>query len=518
MTMRLRLLVAVPLMLSMLAAIPARSHEGHDHGAPEPVASDPNLVVRSASSDTFEVVMKYRSVRGMKAAAVTIYLSDFATNAPIDRARVSLRMASSRPVSALATVTAPGVYEATMPFDAPGRYTLILAVAGTSAAEFAFQDLPMGENLTASTVGTPTPGRRFPWWWIGVVLTALIVAVAVIVRRRTIRPVSRTVIVLVMIGAGGLLMSQRAPAKEAVPPAAAGAPAPVGLTQLHYVPKESQFFLGIRTIVVQLESLRARINGVGHVVPESGALAKVAAPRDGKLEPVGRLRVGDRVRQGQVIANLLVIDQLPIRAPIAGLVAEVHFAGGQWVRAGDPLLVILDERQVRVELPLFGENLNLALRTRDATVTSTALPGMEFEARVLGLAPTLPEPTGETRGEPHAGSSIPPVMLTVVNRGGLLRPGMLVETSLELPTAEDLIAVPESAVIYQESGAAVFVHTAAEVFEQRPVRVVGRYGNRVGLAGDIRSGDRIVVERAQAVVSAPPVTIAASADSVRSKR
>ena len=66
-------------------------------------------------------------------------------------------------------------------------------------------------------------------------------------------------------------------------------------------------------------------------------------------------------------------------------------------------------------------------------------------------------------------------------------------------------------MIQQESGPSVFVHTAAEVFEQRPVRVVGRYGNRIGLCGRVRPGDRIVVEGAQALVSAPPVTVSASA-------
>jgi multidrug efflux pump subunit AcrA (membrane-fusion protein) len=194
----------------------------------------------------------------------------------------------------------------------------------------------------------------------------------------------------------------------------------------------------------------------------------------------------------------------------------VKFSPGQWVQAGDPLLVILDERRVRVELPLFGENLNRALRARAATITTSALPGMQFDARVRGLAPTVAEPSAEATAESRNASPVPPLLLTVDNRGGLLRPGMLVEASLELPTSEEMIAVPESAVIPQEAGASVFVHTAAEVFEQRAVRVMGRYGERVGIAGDVRPGDRIVVEGALALVSAPPVVTAT--DSVRAAR
>lgn len=505
------------LLVAVFTVTPARSHEGHDHGAPEPVATDPNFVVRSASNSDYEVVVKYRSVRGQKSTTARVYLSEFATNAPIERAQVGVRTTSPRQLTVAASAISAGIYEAALPYEQAGMYTMILSVGPAPMAEFAFQDLPMGQELVAAR-GTTSPSRWPAWWLMALGVAALVATGLILVRRRFLRPISRTALMLAISGTGAILWWQRAPAHEGHQhPDQPAATAVAGPTQSRYMPKESQFFLGVRTIVAQLESLRARINAVGHVVPESGALASVEAPRDGKLEPVGRrFAVGDRVRAGQVIANLLVIDRLPIRAPISGLVAEVHFAPGQWVQAGDPLIVILDERQVRVELPLFGENLNLALRTRNATVTSSALSGLQFPARVRGLAPTAPEPSSDaTTSEPAAGSPIPPLLLTVTNRGGLLRPGMLVEVSLELPTAEELVAVPESAVIQQEGGSSVFVHTAAEVFEQHPVRVVGRYGTRVGLAGGVRPGDRIVVEGAEALVSAPPVTVAAGADSAR---
>lgn len=509
---------ATLMMLGWLAAPPAWSHEGEDHGAPQPVTSDPSLVVRSASNDAYEVVLKYRSLPGERSTAARVYLSEYTTNVPIQQAVVTLRTTSPRQVTATTRETSPGVYEAALSYEQAGRYTLILAIGSSPATEFAFQDLPMGEDLVATHARAPA-GRAFGWW-MGAALVALLLTVALIVRRRSLRAISRTALVLIA-SAAAMLLPGREPRAEGgqANPAQPGATASVGESQPRYMPKESQFFQNVRTIVAGIESLRGRINAVGHVVPESGALASVEAPRDGKLEGAGRrLAVGDRVRQGQLIANLLVIDRLPIRAPISGLVAEVHFTNGQWVQAGAPLVVILDERHVRVELPLFGENLNRALRTRDGTITTSALPGLRFPARVRGLAPTASEPDRASDGAPTAGGSIPPLLLTVVNHGGLLRPGMLVEASLELPTAEQLIAVPESAVIYQESGAVVFVHTGPEVFEQRSVHVVGRYVDRLGLSGMVRSGERIVVSGAQALVSAPPVTTAAPARPAKGSR
>jgi multidrug efflux pump subunit AcrA (membrane-fusion protein) len=511
MNVRARVVAGCVLTSLLLGTAPADAHEGHDHGAPEPQASDPSLVVRSASNASYEVVLKYPSVRGQKTTPVRVYLSDFATNAPVE-AQVAIRTTSPRQISAEGVALSPGVYEALVQNEQPGRFTLILSVAGAATAEFAFQDLPMGEAMPG---GGSTTARPAPWqnpWLIGLLVAALGGA-AILLRRRAVRPVSRTALVLITL-AGLMAPPRHLTAHEGhdhgAPPAQT---APAGPAQPRYMPKESQFLFGVRTTIGRLETLRTRINAIGHVVPESGALARVEAPRDGRLEGSGRrLTVGDRVRRGEVVAHLLVIDRLPIRAPISGLIAEVHFTPGQWVQAGAPLLVILDERQVRVELPLFGENLNRALRAQVATVTTTALPGTEFTARVRGLAPTAPEPA-VAENEPAAGSPIPPVLLSVENRGGLLRPGMLVEASLELPMTEELIAVPEGAVIQHETGAAIFVHTAPEVFEQRAVRIIGRYGSRLGVAGGIAPGERIVVEGAQSLVSAPPVQASAAADS-----
>lgn len=509
-TVLLRRFTALAFLGALIAIPRAFAHEGHDHAAPEPVATDPSLVVRSASNDAYELVLKYRSVRGQKSTALRVYLADFATNAPIVGALLTLRTTTPRPVSATARQTSPGVYETSFEYGEAGRYVMIASVGGGSPAEFALQDLPMGEDLAAASTGATRPrSGGLNGWLIAVIVAAFLAAAALIVRRRWTRARTAVVLLVTMAALWRAQVYAHEGHQHADQPAGQ---APAAAGQPRYMPKESQFFLGIRTVIGQLESLRARIDAVGHVEAESGTLARVEAPRDGRLEATGRpLKVGDRVRRGQVIANLLVIDALPIRAPLSGLVAEVHFTPGEWVQAGDPLAVILDERQVRVELPLFGENLNRALRTRSATVTTTALPGVQFPATVRGLAPTAPEPVGAAEGETQAGSPIPPLLLSVTNRDGLLRPGMLVEVSLELPNADELIAVPESAVIQQEGGSTVFVHSGPEVFEQRPVRIVGRYVNRVGIAGAIRAGERIVVEGAQSLVSAPPVTPAPTA-------
>ena len=128
------------------------------------------------------------------------------------------------------------------------------------------------------------------------------------------------------------------------------------------------------------------------------------------------------------------------------------------------------------------------------------------------MAPTssAPEQAGEGSQQPTA-SPIPPVLLEVTNVGGFLRPGMLVEVAIESSVSRQGVALPQSAVVYQESGPGVFVHTGPEVFEYRAIGITGRHPGRVEIAGAIKPGDRVVTEGAYTLVSAPPAIAAAGA-------
>lgn len=514
-------------LLSLLTVASVHAHEGHDHAAP-PAASpaDPNFVVRSVFNPRQEVVLKYRSLASDGHVLVRIYLSDFATNAPLRGAK--LGFATTEPAAMSATVQAlePGVYEADLAVAQPGRYTAILTIEGVGAkSEFAFSELPLDEAVAApasASAALPERGRAWLPWALGVLAALAILAILALRRRRMRRAAGPLDAAGLVLLAGALIVAARVGAHEgedhgnpAPASAAAGGAGP------RYVAKESQFLLGVRTVVARRERLYSQMTAVGRVTPESGALASVSAPQTGRIERTGRpLLVGDRVRRGQLLGYLLTIDRLPIRAPISGLVADVDFVPGQWVQAGQELMRVLDERQVRVEVPLFGENLTRALRSRSAVVRTTALPNRLFPARLRGLAPLASGgdgALGEESPREGGGAPIPPVLLSVVNEGSLLRPGMIVEASLELADSREVITVPEGAIVHQESGPAVFVHTAAELFELRPVALAGRYLDRVGIEGAVRDGERIVSEGAYSLVAAPAALAPAAATAPQAK-
>lgn len=510
--LRPRVLLMVGL-LTVLGVGLARAHEGHDQPTPTAVASNPSLIVRTVANESMELVLKYHSSTGANPAHFQIYVSDFATNAPVNGARIVLRTTTPAQLSATATQLRPGIYEAHLSFPHPGEYTLVIEAGGPVTGEFALPKLELGLDMVAAASAErkrSAPSRPVPLVvGVGVVVLGLLLW-TILRHRRGVRAKPAAVAVFLLASSLSLV---RSPAiahegHDAGPATSAGGTGP------RYVAKASQFLLGVLTTPLKLEQLRSQFSAIGHVVPGTGAWTTIAAPQSGKFEGVGRsLAVGDHVKSGQLLGYLQVIDRLPVRAPISGLVAEVDATPGQSVQAGQPLFRVLDPAHLRVEVPLFGENLTRGLAARTATIHLSAIPDRFFAARVRGLAPTVsmqsPDQT-EPAGGPAAASPIPPLLLDVTNTGGLLRPGMLVEVSLETAVSQPVMAVPQSAIVYQETGPGVFVHTAPELFEFRAVAVGAKYVDRVGVSGDLKPGDRIVRQGAYSIVAAPPAGSAAA--------
>ena len=492
-----------------LVALPiaAVAHEGHDDAALAPTTDDPAIVVRAVANASMELVVKYRSTAAP--AHLELYVSDFATNAPVTGAHIGLRTTAPAAIEASATEVRPGIYEAHLDYPSRGDYTLVITVAGPVSGEFALPALPLGSVPTPGGGTAPAAGGRPSFLVLALVgATFLSVALGLFRWRRARSRQGRARALALLMAVGWTLSSSDPFAHEghdASPAGVAGAAGP------RHVAKESQFLLGIRTVPLKLEQLHTQVTAVGHVVPGPGAWATIAAPQSGRFEGGRAWAVGDRVQRGQIVGHLQVIARLPVRAPISGLLAEVLVTPGQWVQAGQPLIRVLDPAQLRVEVPLFGENLSRGLAARVATVRLSALPDRILAARVRGLAPTAGTQFAE-EGNPgpasSAASAIAPVLLDVTNTGGLLRPGMLVEVSFETAVSQAVFAVPASAIVYQETGAGVFVHTGAELFELRPVAVGARYVDRIGVSGSLEPGDRVVTQGAYSLIAAPAASAA----------
>jgi RND family efflux transporter MFP subunit len=175
-----------------------------------------------------------------------------------------------------------------------------------------------------------------------------------------------------------------------------------------------------------------------------------------------------------------------LRAPIAGVVAEVFAALGAAYDEGAPLFRIV--RTDRVEL--------------QAHIPASDAP----------LSPTVDEIAVEIPGRPdplvveadhmhYAGIIDPktralPVQFDVDNRAGHLLIGQTATAILYTGRRERMITVPKDALLMEAGRPYVFVQTGGESFSRRYIEIATRDGDLVGVRSGVKRGERVVTRGA----------------------
>ncbi len=181
-------------------------------------------------------------------------------------------------------------------------------------------------------------------------------------------------------------------------------------------------------------------------------------------------------RQGQGTARF------PLVAPIDGVLVEARATVGEQVDPARPLFAVLDASVVWVEARVYEGDVSRVESTSGALVDTPAYEGQHFAARLYHVGQLVDESTRSVR-----------VLFEADNREGRLRPGMFVDVAIGEGGRRDALAVPLSAVVEEEGRAFVFVHTAPEAFELRPVVLGGRDGEWREVRQGLKTGERVVV-------------------------
>jgi cobalt-zinc-cadmium efflux system membrane fusion protein len=227
-----------------------------------------------------------------------------------------------------------------------------------------------------------------------------------------------------------------------------------------------------RRDLVRLESLRG-------VVAEKEVQQATLAVRTAE-EELNRARSAREVlagaRQGQGTARFT------LTAPIDGVLVEARATVGEQVEPSRPLFIVLDASVVWVEARVYESGVARVETATGALVHSEAYPDQHFPARLYHVGQVVDEGTRSVR-----------VLFELDNREGRLRPGMFVDVAIGEGARQEMLAVPEAAVVEEEGRAFVFVHTAPEVFERREVVPGVRDGEWRAVRQGVKQGERVVV-------------------------
>jgi multidrug efflux pump subunit AcrA (membrane-fusion protein) len=170
-----------------------------------------------------------------------------------------------------------------------------------------------------------------------------------------------------------------------------------------------------------------------------------------------------------------------VRAPVDGVVTDVHIVPGEVVPVDKAMIEIVDPTRVRVEAII--HDLALASRIGAATTATRLLPDQVVPLTLLGVSPRV---DALDQGV-HAIFAVPEA------QAPSLRIGMPVDVFLATGATRLRTAVPRAAIAEAGGRQVVFVRNAPETFEARPIRIERVIGPLAEITG-VKAGEKVVIQ------------------------
>jgi membrane fusion protein, copper/silver efflux system len=319
---------------------------------------------------------------------------------------------------------------------------------------------------------------------------------------------------------------------------AARVPLPAGAVSIR---PEQQQLIGIRVETVEKDSGPRRIRTTGRVQADENRVYRLMGATEGWVQSLQNNAAGTIVKKNELLATFYSREFRNAEQAYLGSLASgerirpIH--DDDSMRVSDANLRINEEqlRALGMGEPQIKELAKTRQTTRDIALTSPVdgivlsrnisqqqrfdkgaelysigdLSKVWIIADVFGNEAELFRPGSRVRATaPELGkdlyatvSNVPPVFdpasrtlklrLEADNPGSLLRPDMFVDLEFSIQAPRGL-SVSEEAVLDSGMQKIVYVQTAADLFEPRPVEVGAIYGNRATITHGLAAGERVV--------------------------
>ncbi len=189
-------------------------------------------------------------------------------------------------------------------------------------------------------------------------------------------------------------------------------------------------------------------------------------------------QVEEVIRTGKPIANF------PLIADVSGTVTEVVASEGKFYEQGDPLYKVSNLYTVWAVFDAYENQLPFLNMGQEITITSKAFEGKRLEAKVSFIEPIL-----------DTSKRTVLVRVTLSNKEQLLKPGMFVQGAVKVKSADQILTVPKSAVLWTGKRSLVYLKPDPNrpVFEMAEVTLGNVIGNSYAVIDGLTPGDEVVV-------------------------
>lgn len=227
----------------------------------------------------------------------------------------------------------------------------------------------------------------------------------------------------------------------------------------------------------------------------------------GRLEAAQASLAAAQARLGVVRADLARLTTLlgyaRITAPYDGIITERFVDPGALVTAGTqskptPIVRIVNASRLRAMVDVPETEVAHLEEGKAARLRLDAHPGRIFEGAVSRFSRALDPKTRTMRTE-----------VLIVNKEGILAPGMFGSISLDLERREDVLTLSPTSVHFQKDQTYVFV---AENGRVRRVKVIcgADDGNAVEIVSGLTGTEAIIARASAPLADGTPIAVAAS--------
>jgi cobalt-zinc-cadmium efflux system membrane fusion protein len=171
---------------------------------------------------------------------------------------------------------------------------------------------------------------------------------------------------------------------------------------------------------------------------------------------------------------------ISLYAPIKGKIIAFSAVRGAMVDQNTEILTIMDPTVVWVDAEIYERDIARIKLGQEVKVTVPAYPAESFLGKVIYIGDVLKE---ETRTIP--------VRTEVPNRDSKLKPGMFADMTIYLNHQEEVLTVPEEAVLDDKNDKIVFVRVD-DGFRLQVVQVGMKDGGFWEIAGGLGEGQEVV--------------------------
>ena len=192
------------------------------------------------------------------------------------------------------------------------------------------------------------------------------------------------------------------------------------------------------------------------------------------------------------------LDNLTVRSPLDGVVAQRPANAGDVVSPGTELYKIIDPRSMRLEAAVPSDALSAIKVGLPVQFEVRGYPGQAFAGRIERISPAADPVTRQVS-----------IFVSIPNTAGRLVAGLFAEGRVAQETRQTLV-VPLAAVNTDDPKAAWVLRIKDGKAERVQVTLGVRddQTERVEIAAGVSAGDRLLVGPAQAITPGTPLQIA----------